>query len=88
MIDFPASPVNGQSVTLNGTKYTWNSAKGTWQTSSTLDYVNPSAFYYNSRNITADKTILSTENAMSVGPITITDGVTVTIEDGGEWTIV
>jgi len=88
MIDFPANPVDGQSTTLNGTKYTWNATKGTWQTSSSLDYVNPSAFYYNSRNITVDKTISGTENAMSVGPISIADGVTVTVEDGGEWTIV
>lgn len=88
MIDFPASPVDGQTATLNGTKYTWNATKGTWQTSATLDYVNPSAFYYNARNITSDKTILSTENTLSVGPISIADGVTITIEDGAEWTIV
>lgn len=54
----------------------------------TVDYVNPTAFYYSARTITADKTILSTENAMSVGTVTIADGVTVTVEDGGEWSIV
>jgi hypothetical protein len=45
-------------------------------------------FYLNSKTVTANRTITSTENAMSSGPITIADGVTVTIQDGGEWAIV
>jgi hypothetical protein len=40
------------------------------------------------RTVSADKTILGTENAMSIGPIEIDDGVTVTVDDGGEWVIV
>lgn len=50
--------------------------------------VNSSPFYYNTRTITANKTIASGEGVLSVGSITIADGVTVTIEDGAEWTIV
>lgn len=49
---------------------------------------NTGQFYYNSRTITANVTIGATENAMSVGPITIADGVEVVINDGGEWSIV
>ena len=49
---------------------------------------NTDVFYYNSQTVTANTTIGSTENAMSVGPITIDDDVTVTIEDGGAWSIV
>jgi hypothetical protein len=52
------------------------------------NFNNTDVFYYNARTITVDKTIAGTENAMSVGPITIDDGVTVTVADGGEWTIV
>jgi hypothetical protein len=52
------------------------------------NYENTGVFYYNTKTVTANTTIDSTENAMSVGPITIADGVTVTISDGGEWTIV
>lgn len=55
---------------------------------STVTYVNPTSFYYNARTVSTNKTIASTENALSVGPITIADGVSVTIEDGGEWAIV
>lgn len=49
---------------------------------------NTGQFYYNSRTISANVTIAATENAMSVGPITIADGVEIVINDGGEWSIV
>jgi hypothetical protein len=49
---------------------------------------NTGQFYYNTRTISANVTIDTTENAMSVGPITIADGVEVVIADGGEWSIV
>ena len=49
---------------------------------------NTGQFYYNSRTIAANVTIGATDNAMSVGPITIADGVEVVINDGGEWSIV
>lgn len=49
---------------------------------------NTGQFYYNTRTISANVTIAATENAMSVGPMTIADGVEVVIADGGEWSIV
>ena len=49
---------------------------------------NPGNFYYNSRTISANVTIANTESALSVGTITIANNVTVTIADGGEWSIV
>lgn len=45
-------------------------------------------FWENSKTVTADYTISINKNAMSAGPITINDGVTVTINDGSEWSIV
>lgn len=44
-------------------------------------------FHTSAKTITANATI-SNINAMSTGPITIADGVFVTIENDGEWTIV
>lgn len=44
-------------------------------------------FYENDQIITANYTITSGKNAMSGGPITIADGVVVTIPDGSTWTI-
>ena len=49
---------------------------------------NTGQFFYNSRTISANVTIGATENAMSIGPMTIADGVEVVINDGGEWSIV
>ena len=45
-------------------------------------------FYPGVRTVAADFTIGATENYMSPGPVTIADTKTVTIADGGEWTIV
>jgi hypothetical protein len=45
-------------------------------------------FYENGQTVTANRTIGSTTNAMSSGPITIGTGVTVTINTGGNWAIV
>lgn len=45
-------------------------------------------FYENQQNVTADYTITTNRNAMSAGPVTIDSGVTVTVPNGSEWTIV
>lgn len=44
--------------------------------------------YENLQTITASYCITTGSNAMSAGPITVADGVTVTIPDGSAWTIV
>jgi hypothetical protein len=45
-------------------------------------------FFENDLNITANYTITSGKNAMTAGPVTISDGITVTVPDGSVWTIV
>ena len=45
-------------------------------------------FYENSTTVDADYTITSGKNAVSAGPITIDDGVTVTVPSGSAWTVV
>lgn len=74
-VDLPAELTTGSAVTANGLVTGEN-------------FTNTDVFYYNARVVTANKTIAGTENVMSVGPIEIDDGVTVTIDDGGEWVIV
>ena len=44
-------------------------------------------FYENSRTVTANYTISTNKSAMSTGPITINDGITVTIPSGGRWVV-
>ena len=45
-------------------------------------------FWENGQTVTGNYTITDNQNAMSAGPITINNGVTVTIGDGEPWTIV
>jgi len=77
---------NGSQSTMNSDLVTANSITSGNITASKI--TNSGQFYYNSRTISANVTIATTENAMSVGPITIADGVEVVIADGGEWSIV
>jgi hypothetical protein len=46
------------------------------------------AFFENDVEVSANYTITTGKNAMSAGPMTIADGVTVTVPDGSVWTIV
>jgi hypothetical protein len=45
-------------------------------------------FFRTGPTIATDYTITSSYNEMSVGPITINSGVTVTISSGGNWVII
>jgi len=45
-------------------------------------------FWENGQTVTQNYTITNNQNAMSAGPITINNGVSVTIGDGETWTIV
>lgn len=45
-------------------------------------------FFVNKNTLTTDTTISSGENAICGGPVTIADGVTLTIEEGGTLTVV
>lgn len=45
-------------------------------------------FYENSNKVVVDYTISAGKNAMTAGPVTINDGVTVTVPDGATWTVV
>jgi hypothetical protein len=45
-------------------------------------------FVENGQNVTANYTIPATKNAMSTGPITVDDGVSVTISSGSRWVVI
>ena len=44
-------------------------------------------FYVNKNILTVNTTINTGDNAISAGPITIADGVTITLQDGATWTV-
>ena len=70
----------GKTETYDGTR--WITGGGA--TGGGVDDV----FYENATTVTTNYTITTGKNAMSAGPIEITDGVTVTIPDGSTWSIV
>lgn len=70
----------GKTETYDGTR--WITGGGA--TGGGVDDV----FYENATTVTTNYTITTGKNAMSAGPITISDGVTVTIPDGSTWSIV
>ena len=45
-------------------------------------------FWLNPKLVTTTFEVPSTHNAMSIGPITISDGVTVTVSTGAIWVII
>ena len=49
---------------------------------------NNPVFYENDQTVSVNYSITSGKNAMTAGPVTIADGVSVTIPDGSTWTIV
>jgi len=50
--------------------------------------INGIGFVENSTTIDTDYTLAADKNAMTAGPITIDDGITVTVSDGSTWTVV
>ena len=45
-------------------------------------------FYENSTTVTSNYTITTNKNAMTAGPVTINNGVTVTIPNGSVWSVI
>lgn len=77
----------GNKLLYTWTGATWASAGGgsnSGATGGTGNYI----FYENDTHVTVNYAITAGKNAMSAGPITVDDGVTVTIESGSVWTIV
>ena len=72
---------SGKFLTTNGTA-------ASWATLNTDANTTTKGLYENSNTISANYSITSGNNAMSAGPITVANGVVVTIPDGSTWTVV
>lgn len=95
----PATPLDGQlwfdtndgtlSVYYNdGTSSQWVTASGPPSISIATGGGGDQVFWENENTVTTDYTITDGRNAMSAGPVTIANGVTVTIGSGETWRIV
>ena len=74
---------SGQVLKSDGTDISWGDAAA-GATGAGSDKI----FWENGQTVTQNYTITNNYNAMSAGPITINNGVTVTIGTGETWTIV
>lgn len=86
----PGAPVYGsqRANSTTGAMEWWNGSNwvpmGGGATGGGINAV----FYENEQTVTTNYTITSNHNAMSAGPITINNGVTVTVPAGSVWSIV
>lgn len=64
----------------------WNATLGRWENGDIVAATLPITAY--PKTISSNTTLSASSNHLSVGPITINDGVVVTIEDGAIWTII
>ena len=74
---------SGQILKSDGTDISWGDAAA-GATGAGSDKI----FWENGQTVTQSYTITNNQNAMSAGPITINNSVTVTVGDGETWTIV
>lgn len=86
----PASPVEGMFRYNNETDSFEGYAAGAWGAvgGGASGGINNPFIYENDIHVTVDYSLTSGKNGMSAGPIIIDDGITVTVPDGSEWTIV
>jgi len=86
----PVSPIYGDqraNSTTNAMEW-WNGSAWVAMGGGATGGTGNAAFYENDITVTVDYTITTNKNAMSAGPITIADGVTVDIPNGSVWSIV
>ena len=74
---------SGQTIVSDGTDISWGTAAA-----GATGGGNDTVFWENGQTVTTNYTITNNYNAMSAGPITINNGIVVTIGTGENWTIV
>lgn len=82
-----ATATSGTAATLNtsNAKLLYKPSTGEFQSS---ELVASNGIFVNSKTVTANYTIPVGSNAMSSGPVTVADGITVTVSDGSVWTVI
>lgn len=85
----PGSPVTGQ-LRFNTSLTRFEGYNGTAFTSvggGATGGGNDTVFFENTRTVTTNYSITASNNAHSVGPITVNSGITVTIPSGARWVV-
>lgn len=86
----PSSPITGNMwVDSDDNKfYVWNGSSWSSIGGGASGGGGDQVFYENGNTVTSNYTISTGKNAVSAGPITINNGITVTISNGSAWSIV
>lgn len=82
-----ASATTGTASTIftSNAKLLYKPSTGEFQSS---ELVAGNGIFVNSKTVSANYTVPSGSNAMSAGPVTVADGITVTVSDGSVWTVI
>lgn len=87
-INFPSDPTSGQEHTASGKTWQFNGVSWAVKFSGMFGGSVDGIFWENDQIVTSNYTINTGKNAGSFGPITIEDGITVTVPPGSVWTVV
>jgi hypothetical protein len=80
--------VSGNPTITNTGVISINGASGVLSSVGAVGGGSDQIFFLNDITIFSNYTIPLNKNAMTAGPVTIADGVTVTVQDGSVWSIV
>jgi hypothetical protein len=83
-----ATSGNVSTQTVSSTKLIFNPFSGLLTTYGGFKAASSGPFFMNDNTVTVDYTVPANVNAGSYGPITIVDGITVTVDTDANWTIV
>ena len=81
---FPTSPSNGDQTTINGVLYQYNSTKTAWVRVANPGLVAGGALYETSQVMSESYTVGVGKNIFSIGPLTIKNGVSLTLPSGSK----
>jgi hypothetical protein len=82
-----AAATSGTASTLytSNAKFLYKPSTGELQA---LEMVATNGIFVNSKTVSANYTVPAGSNALSSGPVTVADGITVTVSDGSVWTVI
>jgi hypothetical protein len=96
-IDIPAGTTAQRPTTLSAGQIRFNTSTGYFEGyngNSWIQLQGPAGnggnavFFENDKTVTSNYTITTNRNAMTAGPITINNGVTVTVPSGSVWSVI
>ena len=87
-INFPNNPSTNDIFNANGVSYIYDGDKWVGVSDSSGAGAVNGSFYESFIDIVSDYTVASGKNSMVAGPITVNDGVTITIPDGSTLIVV